>query len=214
MSLQKIEESIREMQQAEIPPEVPFSSETLVRTRLDFAQRCFTNAQELTRLMDQKANYILAAVGLLTAALGSLASKALEITPDSAWLWLKPAGAVFTLAYMLIAFATIYNATRVYIATPHSLRPRTPAPGLLFPLMLLERFRTDAGPDEELYFDKLSALTPNDILLDYSNQITEVSHIYQSKQQRVNLSIGLFRGLIGCWIVTLLLLLAIIVLPH
>ncbi len=214
MSLPKVEESIREIQQAEIPLDIPFSSEALARTRLDFAQRCFTNAQELTRLMDQKANYILAAVGLLTAALGSLASRALEITPDANWLWLKPAGAVFTVAYMLIAFATIYNATRVYIATPHSLRPRTSAPGLLFPLMLLERFRTDTGPDEELYFDKLSVLTPKDILRDYSNQIVEISNIYQSKQRRINLSIGLFRGLIGCWIITLLLLLAIIVLSH
>jgi hypothetical protein len=39
-------------------PDAGAETAELVRYRLDFAQRCFSNVQELTRFIDQKAFYL------------------------------------------------------------------------------------------------------------------------------------------------------------
>jgi len=172
--------AIQEVQEKE------FSAETLIKLRLDFAQRCLINAQELSRFMDQKAGFLLAAVGILTAALGTLIVGVLGTTSNFAWQEVVRAiGSLLVLAYLLMAFAVIFTATRVFIAMPNVLRPDTVAPGLIFPLMLLTRFKAD----EEAYLKKLSDVTPSELLQDYANQVMEISNIYRTKQKQVNLSI-------------------------
>jgi len=121
-------------------------------------------------------------------AVGTLAAQGLVITPGANWFWLKPVGAVATFAYAIVASAVVYHATKVFALASKGLRPDTTAPGLIYPLMLLQRYKTGIGPDEELYFKRLSHVTPDEILQDYANQIMEVSHIYQLKQARINLS--------------------------
>jgi hypothetical protein len=187
-----------------------FSAETLAKFRLEFAQRCFINIQELIRFMDQKAGFLLAAVGILTAALGTLVTRVFGSTLSFAWqAAFRTTGGVFVLAYLAMAFAVIYSATSVFIASPTMLRPDTMAPGLIFPLILLKRFEAD----EEMYLKKLSGVTPAELLHDYANQIMEIANIYQSKQRQVNLSMALFRWLCVLWIISMVLLLGIIVLP-
>ena len=46
--------------------------EKLLDMRVEYAHRCFCNTQELICFMDQKAGFVLAAVGVLSAALGTL----------------------------------------------------------------------------------------------------------------------------------------------
>ncbi len=198
--------SIPTMQDQFMSPEAAF------KMRLDFAQRAFTNAQELTRLMDQKANYLLSAVALLTAALGIVASKALDIKPTAGWeLVVKGLSIVLFLGYLVLAFAVVYNATRVFRARSSMLTGQSAAPGMLFPLILLSRFSTNGVVDENKYLIKLGSLTPEEILHDYANQIIEVSTIYSHKQQNINLSLTLFYWLTITWIMAILLLLALIV---
>ena len=82
------------------------------------------------------------------------------------------------------------------------------------PLMLLGRYSVDGQADETAYLDRLRTLQPDDILQDYSNQIIEVSIIYEAKQEKVNLCLGLFRWTGILWLATMLVVvLVIVVLP-
>jgi hypothetical protein len=190
---------------------VPF--ETGLKLKQEFAEKCFTNAQELSRMMDQKAGYLLSAVGLLTTALTVVAAKVMDANPPgTAAGLLKVAGNVFFVAYVVAAFLVVYNSTRVFQAKPHS-RDRSPhAPGLIFPLVLLDRYRKDERTDEEIYFHKLLEIGPLQMLHDYASEIVNISFIYRDKQKQVNLGAAQFRWLSVLWIVTLLLFLGTLVL--
>jgi len=186
-------------------------AEALVEFQLEFARHCLDNTQELIRFMDQKAGYLLTAVGVLTAAVGTLAG----------WVFNNhlfshhPGGLAITvgsltLIYALLAFVVIYLATRVFAARPHTLRPDSPAPGLLFPLILLQRFQDN----EDLYLEKLLNSTPRDLLHDYANSMLETSNIYRAKQALINRSVHCFKGLCVVWLLTVLGLLLVPYLVH
>jgi len=188
------------------------STESAVKMRLDFAERCFINSLELIRFMDLKAHYLLSAVALLTAALGVVASKALDVTPETDWqFWIKGAGLTSFLLFVATAFSVIYNATRVFRASSTVLGGRDLAPGLIFPLTILGQFKAGSAQDAEGYFERMSSLQSPDILRDYVSQILEISSIYKHKHHRINTSLDLFRLLTIFWIVTIMLLLALIV---
>jgi hypothetical protein len=183
-----------------------------VEARLSFAREVFANVQDLTKTMDQKANNLLSSVALLTAALGILASSAITANTQEDWQRIfKGAGVLLILVYLLMAFDVIYVATKVYQARTHSVRPNTTAPGMLFPLMLLERYSVEGKADEDTYLKKLHRLEPKEILHDYVSQIIEVSDIYRAKQRLVNLALDRFRRLSIMWIVTMLVLMLIVV---
>ncbi|MEA2575098.1 MAG: hypothetical protein QOH93_2396 [Chloroflexia bacterium] len=187
-------------------------ADTSVEARLSFAREVFANVQDLTRTMDQKANNLLSSVALLTAALGILASNAITASTQEDWQRLfKGAGVLLIAVYLLMAFNVIYIATRVYQARTHSVRPDTAAPGMLFPLMLLERYAVEGKADEDAYLERLQRIGPKEILHDYANQIIEVSDIYREKQKLVNLALDHFRRLSILWVVTMLVLMLIVV---
>lgn len=195
----------------ELRPEDELSHDALVKARIDFAEKCFSNSQDLSRTMDMKANYLVQAVALLTAALGIVASKALDVTPADGWtLWLKGAAFVAFLAYIVLAFLVIYNVTKVFRALPNLLPSHSEAPGLIFPLVVLSRFGTPDAMADEAYFEKMSAVTPSEILHDFANQIFEISAIYERKQRYINLAMRLFAALTICWIIAMLAILATI----
>ena len=183
-----------------------------VEARLSFAREVFANVQDLTKTMDQKANNLLSSVALLTAALGILASSAITANTQEDWQRIfKGAGVLLIVVYLLMAFDVIYVATKVYQARTHSVRPNTTAPGMLFPLMLLERYSVEGKADEDTYLEGLHRLEPKEILHDYASQIIEVSDIYRAKQRLVNLALDRFRRLSIMWIVTMLVLMLIVV---
>src|SRR3954453_7660864 len=125
------------------------SSETSDEARLSFAREVFANVQDLTRTMAQKANNLQASVALLTAPLGILASNAITAdTNDDLQRLFKGAGVILIVVYLLMAFDVIYVAAKVYQARTQSVRPDTTAPGMLFPLMLLERYSVGGKADE------------------------------------------------------------------
>jgi type IV secretory pathway VirB2 component (pilin) len=197
-------------------PEAPFPLEVAadapVRIQLDFVQSAFANIQELNRMLDQKANYLLAAVALLTAALGIVVSGAITIATREDWQRaLKGAGVLLILLYLLLAFAVIFVATSIYQARSHRVSAATGAPGMLFPLMLLRRYSVADKVNETAYLDRLRTLQPDDILQDYSNQIIEVSIIYEAKQKQLNLGLRLFKWMGILWLVTMLVVVMIIV---
>lgn len=186
-----------------------------LQTKLDYAKTCFANAQELNRVIDLKANFLISAVALLTAALGIVASNALGIKAQPGADWqgvIKTVGILLILAYLLMAFNVLHTATTVYRALAQSLRPNTSAPGLLFPLMLLSRSTVDGKADEDVYLERLLAASPQDLLHDYANQIIEVSNIYRLKQEKLNLSLARFSQTSILWVVTMIWLVGIIVL--
>lgn len=169
--------------------------------RLDYANKCFQNMQELIRFMDQKAGFVLAAVGILSAALGSLVTSIFQQTPTNptqAALLVVSQGLL--VAYLLIAFLVIWVAIRVFTARPNTLAVDTTAPGLIYPLILLKKFQSS----EMLYLEKLAGMTPTEILHDYANQIMEIANIYRVKQTHVNQSIRLFQWSSILWLATVL----------
>ena len=195
-------------------PDASEPTDPSVQTQIAFAQSTFANIQDLNRTMDQKANYVLASVALLTAALGLVVSGAVSVTVQEDWQRiLKGASILFTLLYLLVAFAVIFVATGIYQARSQRPSTSTAAPGMIFPLMLLHRYSVAGQADERAYLEKLRTLSADDILQDYSNQIIEVSIIYEAKQKQVNLCLGLFRWTGILWLVTMLVVvLAIVVL--
>src|SRR5438132_2454859 len=84
-------------------------ADALTKTRIEFAERCFVNAQELSRFMDQKASFLLSAVALMTGAAGILASKAMDARADQDWqAVLKALAFASFLVYAAVAFIVIY----------------------------------------------------------------------------------------------------------
>jgi hypothetical protein len=203
------------VQEIEVPREAPrkeASVDVLARARYDFAERCFVNALELSRFMDQKASYLLSAVALLTAALGIVASKALDARTELDWQWtIKAIGMVGFVGYLALAFAVIYNSTRVFRAHSSLLNRRSSSPGLIFPLAVLSQFNAADPTQEERYAERLSGVSLKEMAHDYANQIIEVSTIYERKQHYINLSLRLFHLLTIFWGITMICLLAIIV---
>jgi hypothetical protein len=188
-------------------------TEELQKARLGFAERCLINAQDLSRMMDLKASFLLSAVALMTAALGIVASKALDARADpGAETVLKIAGLVSFVAYIILAFTVVYSVTRVFKALGRMLAPNSQslAPGLIFPLIVLERYQADGAVDEEMYFSKLAQVSSRDMLRDYTNQVLEVSAIYRRKQLEINTSVRLFQYLSISWIITILLFLLLL----
>lgn len=169
--------------------------------RLDYAHKCFQNTQELIRFMDQKAGFVLAAVGILSAALGSLITSIFQQAPtNTIQTTLRVISEGLFVAYLLVAFLVIWIAIRVFTARPHTLAVDTTAPGLIYPLILLKKFKSN----EMLYLEKLENQTPTEILHDYANQIMEIANIYQVKQKYVNQSIRLFQWSSILWLATVL----------
>jgi hypothetical protein len=188
------------------------TSDAAAQTQLDFAHSAFSNIQELNRTMDQKASNLLAAVALLTAALGLVVSRVITVTVQQDWQRiLKGAGILLVLVYLLLAFAVIFVATSIYQARSQRVSARTAAPGMLFPLMLLQRFSVADQAIEAAYLARLRTVQLDDILQDYANQIIEVSIIYEAKQKQVNLCLRLFRWVGIFWFVTMLVVVMIIV---
>jgi hypothetical protein len=185
------------------------SDDEAFKYRLDFVEHCFTNAQELTRLMDQKATNILGVVGIFTGAIGILVTYAkpldFELSGMNAWRFgVAGVMGLVLVAYLVVAFLVVRSATEVYVAQPSRADVQTSAPGLIFPLMVISQF----NGDERLYAQRLATLTPADILLDYANQVMEVSAIYQDKQGHVNRASAQVRTLVLSWTLATVLLLA------
>ena len=190
-------------------------SDASTQTQLAFAQAAFANIQELNRTMDQKASYLLGAVALLTAALGLVVSRAIVAAAQDDWQRvLKGASILLMVLYLILAFAIIFVATSIYQARSQRVSIPTAAPGMLFPLMLLERFSVADNVDETAYLRRLRTLHTDDVLQDYANQIIEVSIIYKEKQQQVNLGLRLFRWTGILWLITMLAVVIVsVVLP-
>jgi len=137
------------------PAQIELSTETLFRTRLDYVMRSFMNTQDLIRFMDQKAGYLLSAVGLLTTALGIVAAKALDANTNLTWYLeisspgllavLKVLALISFVGYLLLAFVVLTSATKVFKALPNMLKGVSTAPGLIFPLILLEKYKNWSG---------------------------------------------------------------------
>src|SRR5689334_14193188 len=202
------QEQTQVMEVAQTPP--PSAD---IKEQIAFAERCFINGQDLNRLLDFKASFLLSAVALLTAALGVVATRALDVTAVSSWLVaLKDVAVAAFLVYLVVAFVVVNSATSVFKALPNLVQQRPPAPGLIFPLILLSRFRSGGQIDMNAYYNRLCCMSPAEILKDYANQVMEISAIYARKQRHINFAANLFHGLTACWILTMMLLLATIIL--
>lgn len=151
--------------------------------------------------MDQKAGFLLAAVGVLTASLWALA-KDLVLVRNLVGIAevFRELGTFFLIAYLVLAFSTFYWAARVFGAVAHKVERGNTAPGLIFPLIILQR----CSRDELQYFTKMRIASTTDMLRDYCNQIMEISAIYESKHMRINVCQKLFRALAILWVVTIL----------
>ena len=167
---------------------------------LKFAERSFINAQELVRFMDQKAGFLLAGVGILTAALGTFGKDALLNSASAANPVMFRIAAAVTILYVVMAFATIYSAAWVFSASAPKLSKDSHSAGMLFPLIVLSKH----NKDEQRYASALTALEAQDIIDDYSNQILEISNIYSEKHARINVSMKLFRASAILWVFALL----------
>jgi hypothetical protein len=180
----------------------PRSREEALKYRLDFVQRCFSHIQTLIGFMDQKVGYVIMAIGILTAALGTFADRAFTASLVGWQVTTRYAAIAFCLLYLVIAFIIIYTAVRVYTARPGLLRAKTTAPEMLFPLSVLDQFQSD----EDKYLRALTTVTPEKILHEYAHDVMELSNIYRIKQSFVNKATDLLKWICLVWVISLLLL--------
>jgi hypothetical protein len=176
--------------------------DTLQNARLYFAQSNLENLQNLVRFIDQKAAFILTAVGVLTAALFTLVAGTVFAPARTTFDTIaKIVLGLTTLAYTILASTVVYAVAQITSAGSSTLKPDTRAPGMIFPLTLLQRYNAD----EASYHARLLDLSYADMLHDYANQMMEVSNIYQQKHRYVNSSVSRFRWLSVAWIIAVLI---------
>ena len=110
------------------PLQTELSTETLFKARLDYVMRNFINTQDLIRFMDQKAGYLLSAVGLLTTALGIVAAKALDANANLTWHLELSAPELITVLKVLalISFVAIYCWRSLCFRAPPKFSRRSP----------------------------------------------------------------------------------------
>ena len=181
--------------------------DTIQNARLMFAQTNLENAQNLVRFIDQKAAFILTAVGVLTAALFTLLVESANAPVATvAGSIVRSLLAITVLVYAFISSLVVYAGARIYTPAKAELRPDTDAPGLIFPLTLLKRYEAD----EDRYRHKLLGVSYEDMLHDYANQMMEVSWIYQAKHHFLNTAVMRFRWLCVGWICAIFLGVAVV----
>jgi hypothetical protein len=180
----------------------------LTSPRLEFARNSFNQTQDLIRFMDQKAFFILSAVGMLTTGLGVFSSIILSLVPRSAWHGgLGLAGGALALLYLAVAFAVVLKSSSVFT-------PRTGSPAGGFPshnLFFLPASAPSVQRDQETYISKLTLLDHDAVLADYATSTARVSAIYQVKERYVNAAIFRFRALCLVWMATIVMLLVAVV---
>jgi hypothetical protein len=172
------------------------NEDALVKLRLEYARNAFAHTQDLIRFMDQKAFFVLSAVGLLTTALGISASIMLTLITRDAWH--SPPGAIaciLSLAYLALAFAVVFTSTSVFIARSHGTTPS----GTRQSFISLPSAQTDVRENRDEYLSALSVVDHNDILHDYANASAEIAVIYRLKASRVNAGITRLRYLSVFW---------------
>lgn len=59
--------------------------------------------------------------------------------------------------------------------------------------------------NEDIYHQKMVASQPSDLLLDYANQMIEISNVFGAKHRYLNIVFRRFRWLSFLWLLTMLL---------
>lgn len=186
--------------------ELPRSAEATPSTgllSLDYARATFAHTQELVRLMDTKAFYIMNAAGMLTTGLGIFTSLSLTIAPGVSWRSATGATAgAAALVYLVLAALVVGYAIAVFRASSGA-RLHQVGPRLLFPPSI----RGGHGTDAHAYYERLACVETEDVLADYADSIVALSAIYEAKQSRVNRGVAALRALAGVWLVMIAVLL-------
>ena len=182
--------------------EETISAADLFRMRLDFAARGLANVQELIRFMDQKSGLVISAVGILTTAQGAFMLRALSSTPQTLLEITLPMLIITcALTYTLVAFSVVFAGMKVFTPSVAPRRAASQSPGFLFPLAVLAK----NDGNEDIYHQKMVASQPSDLLLDYANQMIEISNVFEAKHRYLNIVFRRFRWLSFLWLLTMLL---------
>lgn len=162
--------------------------------KIAFAQHIFDNVQELIRFLDQKSQIVLVIAGVLSAGLFSSMQFFYDTeSPPGCEKYLVAGLALWFLVHIGIALWHSLEASR---ARPDSLGNKCGAPELIFPLLLLKRYRRS----QLEYRDQLRDVSELDVLSDYSHQITENANIYEIKQGHVNRALDALRWSLIPWL--------------
>jgi hypothetical protein len=167
------------------------------RVALEFAQRAFSNSQELIRFMDQKANFALATTGALIAALGLLITQLDQPITGTLALTARYSGYGTAIVSGAAVAACVLTAADIYRA-----RPGKPQPGLLFPLEITAL----VGNDSTNYLAHLRAADASHFLEAYAKQTVVLAGIYKTKQDAVNRIMFWFAAMVTGWFAAVILL--------
>lgn len=182
----------------------PADTEAQARLRLEFVRNSFAHTQDLIRFMDQKASFILTAVGILTTSLGIFTTIMLSLMDRS--VWHSPTGAaggLLAITYLALAFAVVFTASGVLMARSSRSAGAAAQPSLFFLPGWIDRDQND----RDSYMERLRTLEQQAIIDDYATSTADVSAIYRMKESRVNSAIARFRLLSILWITMILFLL-------
>lgn len=182
----------------------PADTEAQARMRLEFVKSSFAHTQDLIRFMDQKASFILTAVGILTTSLGIFTSIMLSLMDRSVWHSpMGAAGGLLAITYLALAFAVVYTASGVLMARSSRAAGAAARPNLFFLPAWIDREENDRAT----YLERLRGLEQQAIIEDYAGSTADVAAIYRMKEGRVNSAIARFRLLSILWISMILFLL-------
>jgi len=208
----------------ELPPvavetvetESPLTARELYRLQYDFAVHAYHDTQELIRFMDQKASFLVASVGILSAAISSIAFKAFDIKPGSGWSFcIYLITATSLVSYMIVAIVAIAHAVHACQVTSGRRKQHTAsnnrARGLIYAQDIIDHCE-DGGVD--CYAAQLQAAQPQHLLHEYANSLYVIAKILVDKQHHVNVAIRLFYWLVAFWASSIIGSILLIILTH
>jgi hypothetical protein len=159
--------------------------------RIVFVQNIYLNIQTLIGLIDQKSNFILAIVSIMSAALFAIVNDYFI----SNVVTLKLGVFIIIIWYLAHLALVIRHCIQTVKVRGSIIGNQSSAPGLIFPFMVRAKYKYS----DALYFNAIKGLEVADILADYSQQIAEVSYIYEEKTAHIAIATQQLAWLLFTW---------------
>lgn len=163
--------------------------------RLAFAGSAVGSIQEMLRAMDLKAQFLIAASGLIVGLIlpvFSFPNLLQKLMQGPAY------GVLIGCVVVILSTVTVTMIACIAVIYPRSGTRESPdeLPGLSYPLIILARHES-----LDAYVRALHGHSATDLLRDYAHQVVECSHIFRIKQWLLRIGVVALGFAIGAWFV-------------
>lgn len=172
-----------------------------------FARHVFDNGQNLIARMDGKAGAVLVIVGLLTSSLLAATSR---FKPDLNSLNFNHYVIyALLLTFFVAIIAVVLEIKSVLLARLGDNENTSDSPRLIFPSNIISMY----GSSSKNYYNKISNLSSDEMIRNYSQQIVANSRIFNTKAVHVNKAIKAMLTASIVWLMECVALISVEIAP-